>query len=299
MSITKEQQQALDDALVPREQRLRIRNYGRNTCRDQEGLIKRLKLYLILGEHSEPLSINVSVEDLVYQIENKVSKKNKDMYYPRFIKVIINHFMLKDQSIPRRNNVDWHMAKYDHILTTIRFIPKHETIQKYGSILPDTLTNQAMKESDAYKTYYDLSTGKVIPRPKLKLYLILGEHSEPLSINVSVEDLVYQIENKVSKKNKDMYYPRFIKVIINHFMLKDQSIPRRNNVDWHMAKYDHILTTIRFIPKHETIQKYGSILPDTLTNQAMKESDAYKTYYDLSTGKVIPRPKYVRRSTKE
>ncbi|GJS16544.1 hypothetical protein Tco_0411016 [Tanacetum coccineum] len=87
------------------------------------------------------------------------------------------------------------------------------------------------------------------------------------------EDLVYQIENKVSKKNKDMYYPRFTKVIINHFMSKDQSIPRRN--------------------------KYGAILPDTLTNQAMKESEAYKTYYDFATGKVIPKPKYVRRSTRE
>ncbi|GJZ47393.1 hypothetical protein Tco_0601225 [Tanacetum coccineum] len=82
-------------------------------------------------------------------------------------------------------------------------------------------------------------------------------------------------------------------------MSKDQSIPRRNKVDWHMAKDDPILTTMRFIPKHETVQKYGAILPDTLTNQAMKDSDAYKTYHDFATGKVIPKPKYVRRSTRE
>ncbi|GJW41291.1 hypothetical protein Tco_0067136 [Tanacetum coccineum] len=100
-------------------------------------------------------------------------------------------------------------------------------------------------------------------------------------------------------QNKDMYYPRFTKVIINNFMSKDQSIPRRNKVDWHMAKDDPILTTMRFIPKHEIVQKYGAILPDTLTNQAMKESDAYKTYYYLATGRVIPKPKYVRRSTWE
>ncbi|GKB62303.1 hypothetical protein Tco_0918489 [Tanacetum coccineum] len=80
-------------------------------------------------------------EDFVYQIENKVSKKNK---------------------------VDWHMDKDDPILTTMRFIPKHETVQKYGAILPDTLTNQAMKESDTYKTYYDFSTRMVIPKPKIK-----------------------------------------------------------------------------------------------------------------------------------
>ncbi|GJZ78566.1 hypothetical protein Tco_0643403 [Tanacetum coccineum] len=31
----------------------------------------------------------------------------------------------------------------------------------------------------------------------------------------------------------------------------------------------------------------------------MKESKAYKTYYDFATGNVIPKPKYVRRSTRE
>ncbi|GKB22866.1 hypothetical protein Tco_0862267 [Tanacetum coccineum] len=56
---------------------------------------------------------------------------------------------------------------------------------------------------------------------------------------------------------------------------------------------------MRFIPKHETVQKYSAILSDTLTNQAMKVSDAYKTYHDFATRKVIPKPKYVRRSTKE
>ncbi|GKC29528.1 hypothetical protein Tco_1036822 [Tanacetum coccineum] len=82
-------------------------------------------------------------------------------------------------------------------------------------------------------------------------------------------------------------------------MSKDQSILRRNKVDWHMANNDLILTIMRFIPKHETVQKYGVILPDTLTNQAMKESDAYKIYHDFATGKVIPKPKYVRRPTRE
>ncbi|GJV59615.1 hypothetical protein Tco_1465715 [Tanacetum coccineum] len=117
--------------------------------------------------------------------------------------------------------------------------------------------------------------------------------------SLSEEDLVYQIENKVSKRNKDMYYPRFTKTIINHFMSQDQSIPRRNKVDWHMANDDPILTTMRFIPQHEVVQKYGAILPDNLTNQAMKESEAYKTYYAFATGKAIPKPKYVRRSAKE
>ncbi|GKD55489.1 hypothetical protein Tco_1288876 [Tanacetum coccineum] len=81
-------------------------------------------------------------------------------------------------------------------------------------------------------------------------------------------------------------------------MSQDQSIPRRNKVDWHMANDDPILTTMRFIPQHEVVQRYGAILPDYLTNPAMKESEAYKTYHDLATGKVQPKPKYVRRSSR-
>nr|GEW93758.1 hypothetical protein [Tanacetum cinerariifolium] len=35
-------------------------------------------------------------------------------------------------------------------------------------------------------------------------------------------------EHKDSRKSNEMYYPHFIKVIVNFFMTKDQSIPRRN-----------------------------------------------------------------------
>ncbi|GJR88366.1 hypothetical protein Tco_0212377, partial [Tanacetum coccineum] len=66
-----------------------------------------------------------------------------------------------------------------------------------------------------------------------------------------------------------------------------------------MANDDPILTTMRFIPQHEVVQKYGAVLPDNLTTQAMKESEVYKTYYAFATRKAIPKPKYVRRTTKE
>ncbi|GJU73784.1 hypothetical protein Tco_1265189 [Tanacetum coccineum] len=42
-------------------------------------------------------------EDFIYQVENKNVKRNNEMYYPQFTKVIVNFFMTKDQSIPRRN----------------------------------------------------------------------------------------------------------------------------------------------------------------------------------------------------
>ncbi|GJY69350.1 hypothetical protein Tco_0472332 [Tanacetum coccineum] len=105
-------------------------------------------------------------EDFVYQVENKNVKKSNEMYYPRFTKVIVNFFMTKDQSIPRRNSVNWHYARDDHMFTTIKVVSRHEDTQLYGAILPDDLTNEAIKDSESYKEYYAIASGAEPPKTK-------------------------------------------------------------------------------------------------------------------------------------
>nr|GEV18604.1 hypothetical protein [Tanacetum cinerariifolium] len=109
------------------------------------------------------------------------------------------------------------------------------------------------------------------------------------------EDLVYQLENKNYKKKNDMCYPQFTKVIIDYIIKKDLSIPMKNTMFWHTAKDDPMFTTIRVISKHQTTQIYSAILPKQLTNQAMIESESYKTYYAYVTGEKTPKPKYVQK----
>ncbi|GJR65382.1 hypothetical protein Tco_0011447 [Tanacetum coccineum] len=109
------------------------------------------------------------------------------------------------------------------------------------------------------------------------------------------EDLVYQVENKNSKKNNDMYYPRFTKVIVDYFMAKDKGIPRRNKMFWHYDRDDFMFTTVRVISKHQDTQVYGAILPQHLTNQAMLESKAYMTYRAYATGEKTPKPKTTKK----
>ncbi|GKD85214.1 hypothetical protein Tco_1356368, partial [Tanacetum coccineum] len=46
---------------------------------------------------------------------------------------------------------------------------------------------------------------------------------------------------------------------------------------------------------HKDNQVYGTILPKDLTNQAMLESKAYKTYCDFTSREKTPKPKYVRK----
>ncbi|GKC47886.1 hypothetical protein Tco_1065608 [Tanacetum coccineum] len=62
---------------------------------------------------------------------------------------------------------------------------------------------------------------------------------------------------------------------------------------WHTARDDTMFTIMRCISRHEKTQVYGVILPQHLANQAMLESNAYKTYYAYATGKKTPKLKYV------
>ncbi|GKE05356.1 hypothetical protein Tco_1397374, partial [Tanacetum coccineum] len=81
-------------------------------------------------------------EDLLFRIEYKEAKKTNKMF--------------------------WHTARDDTMFTTMRCISRHEDTQVYGTILPKELTNQAMLESKAYKTYYAFASGEKTPKPKIK-----------------------------------------------------------------------------------------------------------------------------------
>nr|GEZ57466.1 hypothetical protein [Tanacetum cinerariifolium] len=105
-------------------------------------------------------------EDFVYHVEHKDAKKSNEMYYPRFTKVIVNFFMTKDQSIPRRNKVNWHFSRDDHMFTTIKRVSRHQKTQQYGAILPIKLTNIAIRNYESYKEYYAIASGAEPPKTK-------------------------------------------------------------------------------------------------------------------------------------
>nr|GEY87012.1 hypothetical protein [Tanacetum cinerariifolium] len=102
--------------------------------------------------------------------ENKDTKKSNDMYYPRFTEVIIHHFMSKDPSIPRSNKVNWHYVRDDHMFTTIKQVSRHQNTQQFGALLPIGLTNEDIRNSNAYKEYYAVATGATPPQPKASVW---------------------------------------------------------------------------------------------------------------------------------
>ncbi|GJV59371.1 hypothetical protein Tco_1465471 [Tanacetum coccineum] len=110
------------------------------------------------------------------------------------------------------------------------------------------------------------------------------------------EDFIYQIENKVYKKQEKMYYPRFTKVIIHYFLIQEKTLSWRNTIGMHTSKDDYLINSLRFVSVKESSQIYGAVLPECLTSTEMKESKAYKTYLGHATG-VVP-PKIARKFKK-
>ncbi|GJV44427.1 hypothetical protein Tco_1428963 [Tanacetum coccineum] len=97
-------------------------------------------------------------EDFMYQADNREisSARKEHMPYPRFTKVIINHFISKDKAISMRNMINLHTIHDDSLLD--------------------------IKDSQAYKTYYDFATRKV-PLRKARKYNKVASPSRKLSLS--------------------------------------------------------------------------------------------------------------------
>ncbi|GKD30771.1 hypothetical protein Tco_1241549 [Tanacetum coccineum] len=81
-----------------------------------------------------------------------------------------------------------------------------------------------------------------------------------------------------------MTYPRFTKIIINHFILQNKSISMRNKINLHTARDDSILGVMKYVSKIEEHQLYGALIPKEMLNEDILISTAYKTYYAYASG---------------
>nr|GEY43754.1 hypothetical protein [Tanacetum cinerariifolium] len=78
----------------------------------------------------------------------------------------------------------------------------------------------------------------------------------------------------------------------------DPSIPRRNKVNWHYVRDDFMFSMIKLVSRHQNTQQFGALLPIELTNNEIRNSKAYKEYYEIATGEAAPKPKASVRRTR-
>nr|GEW26180.1 hypothetical protein [Tanacetum cinerariifolium] len=91
-------------------------------------------------------------EDFIYQIDNKAYKKQENMYYPRFTKVISHYFLTQDMTLSWRNKIGMHTSRDDYLINTLRFVSTKEETQIYGAILPESLTTSPKLTTDPEST---------------------------------------------------------------------------------------------------------------------------------------------------
>nr|GEV63765.1 ribonuclease H [Tanacetum cinerariifolium] len=70
----------------------------------------------------------------------------------------------------------------NHGLKSCGFVSKTDDTQKYGALIHDEMINQNIKDSKAYKTYYDFATGKVKPKKARKFKKVASPSRKPSPI---------------------------------------------------------------------------------------------------------------------
>ncbi|GKE05394.1 hypothetical protein Tco_1397412 [Tanacetum coccineum] len=99
------------------------------------------------------------------------------------------------------------------------------------------------------------------------------------------EDFAFQIDHRKERKSrrKNMPFPQFIKVIINHFLSQHKSLSKLQFQHYHTLKDDGIVSRLKFIIIGEDYQEYGLPIPDMMLNHAIKRSESYQMFLKYSS----------------
>nr|GEZ67881.1 hypothetical protein [Tanacetum cinerariifolium] len=161
------------------------------------------------------------------------SARKEHMPYPRFTKVIINHFISKDKTISMRNRIKHHTIRDDSLLGTLKIVSKTQDYEQYGALTPDDMINQDIKDSEAYKTYYDFATEKV-PSMKARKYKKVASPSRKLSSIKEAEPV--KKGKKVKRPAKKSTTAPTAGVVIRDTPAQLMKATKRSKKDFHISQ---------------------------------------------------------------
>nr|GEU92620.1 reverse transcriptase domain-containing protein [Tanacetum cinerariifolium] len=301
MATTIEQQVALDEAFVPSNKRLRIRKSNfrlpsdiqskESTLQVVYDVLRRspfFKAFLVTADVPKIYMQEFWATTYVHQhsIRFKMDTRKNIVDLEAFREMLHISPRIPGQSFAE-------LPFEEEILEFLRFLGHSAQI----NTLTDVNVNKLFQPWRSFAAVINKClTGKSSSFDSLRLsqaQILWGlYHKRNVDYAFLIwEDFVYQVEHKNQKKSNEMYYPRFTKVIIHHFMTKKPSIPKRNKVNWHYVRDDILFSTIKVVSRHQNIQQYGAILPIELTTEDIRNTNAYKEYYACATGVAALKPK--------
>nr|GEU94271.1 ribonuclease H-like domain-containing protein [Tanacetum cinerariifolium] len=120
----------------------------------------------------------------------------------------------------------------------------------------------------------------------------LYKHTNIENVNYPLliwEDLAFQIDHRKEKRSrrKNMPFPRFTKVMINHFLKQHTSLSNLKYQHYHTMKDDGIVSRLKFVIIGKDYQEYRLPIPETMQTEAIKESEFYQMFIKYSTGQIL------------
>nr|GEX11022.1 hypothetical protein [Tanacetum cinerariifolium] len=105
------------------------------------------------------------------------------------------------------------------------------------------------------------------------------------------EDFAFQIDhiNERKSRRETMPFPRFTKVIINHFLSQHKSLSNLKFQHYHIIKDDGNINKLKFFRIGEDYQEYGLLIPDMMLNDAIKQLKSYQMFLKYATGQIPPK----------
>ncbi|GJS66284.1 hypothetical protein Tco_0680848 [Tanacetum coccineum] len=96
------------------------------------------------------------------------------------------------------------------------------------------------------------------------------------------------IDNRQLKKSRReiMPYPRFTKIIINHFLSIHKSVPKALPSGLHTIKDDRVQSRMKFVRIGEDVQEYGRTIPHAMLTDDIKQSETYQMFIKYFTGLI-------------
>ncbi|GJX25845.1 hypothetical protein Tco_0232141 [Tanacetum coccineum] len=106
-----------------------------------------------------------------------------------------------------------------------------------------------------------------------------------------LEDFSFQIDHMKEKKSrrKTMPFPRFTKVIINHFLSQHKSLSNLKYQHYHTIKDDSIVSILKFVRIGENYQEYRLPIPETMLTEEIKQLESYQMFIKYSTSQIPPK----------
>nr|GEX74097.1 hypothetical protein [Tanacetum cinerariifolium] len=207
MDITIDQQFTLDEALVPLASRLRIGKSNfrlRSNITSKESTLQVVYDVLKLTPFYKAFLVTVDVPEI---------------YMQEFWATATVHH----HSIRFKINNKKHIVNLEYFREMLHICPR----------IPNKLFDELPFEEEILALLINLGNSGEIKKIADGMY-----HKKNVDFAYLLwKDFVYQVKHKDVKKSNEMYYPWFPKVIVNFFMTKDPSIPRRNKLSENSAAY--------------------------------------------------------------